>query len=413
MPIRGKKMADIKQANRRAILRILHEDGPMSRKQLARRLSLTPAAITLIVADMIDEGILYEGETVVQKGTAGRREINLGIDSRRFIALGAAINMDETILSAVTLTGVQIVQQRMEPLPHASAEQVITHIARALGDFTRKYVLEGQRIVGLGVSVRGIVDGQRGVSVDSFGLWPQKNVDVRALFEKGTGWRTSVDNNVRSIAYAQMFLSSAPSDGNMLFVRSEHGIGAALMIDYKMFEGLHHRSAELGHICVEKDGLPCACGGRGCLETVASYQAIISAAQNALSKSDTPVLYSLCEGDPGRVTFGMVEQAARSGDQPIAFIWNRAVTLTADTLKMAIRLLDAQKIVLYGKMFESGRYLEELRAGLGSDRTFGVTDAMLEKSAMNQMLDPVAAPILAMRDFFDRGGLDYQPGQPS
>ncbi len=406
MPIRGKKMADIKQANRRAILRILHEEGAISRKKLARRLSLTPAAITLIVADMIEEGILCEGATVVQSGTAGRREINLGIDTRRFIALGAAININETILSAVMLSGEQIVQERFEPVTGEDAETVVRHTAERLKEFTGRYVLDGQRIVGLGVSLRGIVDSQRGVSVDSFGLWEQKNVDVRALFEQYTPWRVTVDNNVRSIAYAQMFLSCAPSDGNMLFVRSEHGIGAAYMIDYRLLEGNHHRSAELGHICVVPDGLPCACGGRGCLETVASYQAILSASQAALHRYETPALYALCRGDREKITFGMIDEAVRKGDAPIRDIWERAVSLTAEALKMSIRMLDAQKIVLYGKMFEDTRYLDELRARLKSDRAFGVTDSMIEKSAMNQRLDPVAAPILAVRDFFDRGGLD-------
>lgn len=406
MPIRGKKMADIKQANRRAILRILHENGAISRKKLARRLSLTPAAITLIVADMIEEGILYEGATIVQSGTAGRREINLGIDTRRYIALGAAININETILSAVMLSGEQIVQERLDPIVGEDAETVVRHVAERLKEFTGRYVLDGQRIVGLGVSLRGIVDGQRGVSVESFGLWEQKNVDIRALFEQYTPWRATVDNNVRSIAYAQMFLSCAPSDGNMLFVRSEHGIGAALMVDYRLLEGNHHRSAELGHISVVPNGLPCACGGRGCLETVASYQAIMSAAQSALDKRLTPALYALCKGDREKITFGMIDEAVTKGDAPVKEIWERAVSLTAEALKMAIRLLDAQKIVLYGKMFEDTRYLDELRARLKSDRAFGVTDAMIEKSAMNQRLDPVAAPILAVRDFFDRGGLD-------
>lgn len=405
MSIRGRKMADIKQSNRRAILRMLHEEGAMSRKRLAQRLSLTPAAITLIVADLIEEGLLYEGETIVQSGTAGRREINLEINASRYVALGAAINIDEYILSVVTLSGVQIGKERLDPLVNADAEAVCNYIGDRLLIFAKQHVPEGAQIVGLGVSVRGIVDSQRGISIDSLGVWAQKDVDVKAYFEEFTPWRTIVNNNVHSIARAQMFLSRDPSNGNMLFIRSVQGIGAALTIDYKLLEGTHHRSGEIGHVCVEKDGLPCVCGERGCLETVASYQAIISQAQGALSETATPQLYALTGGKKDRVTFDLIDEAAARGDAPIAGIWNRAITLSADVLRMAIRLVDSQKIVLYGKMFENERYLNSLRMALEGEQAFQMTDMMIVKSSMNQVLDAIAAPILAVRDFIERGGM--------
>ena len=62
MPYQGDNLMSVKRSNRSAALRILHEKGAMSRKRLAENMNLTPAAITKIVAEMIGEGLLREGE---------------------------------------------------------------------------------------------------------------------------------------------------------------------------------------------------------------------------------------------------------------------------------------------------------------------------------------------------------------
>ena len=79
MAKQGDNMTDVKRANRSAVLRVLHENGAVSRKKLAAYIGLTPAAITKITGEMIEEGLLREGEAVFSGG-AGRREILLKTD---------------------------------------------------------------------------------------------------------------------------------------------------------------------------------------------------------------------------------------------------------------------------------------------------------------------------------------------
>ena len=74
MPYQGDNLISVKRGNRSAALGILHEKGAMSRKRLAEHMNLTPAAITKIVGEMLEEGLLLEGE-VLQSSGAGRREI--------------------------------------------------------------------------------------------------------------------------------------------------------------------------------------------------------------------------------------------------------------------------------------------------------------------------------------------------
>ena len=83
-------MSDIKISNRSAILRLLHEEGAMSRKQIAARLKLTPATITVIINELMSEGILVEGISVPNAGAAGRREVMVEISRSKHVALRIA-----------------------------------------------------------------------------------------------------------------------------------------------------------------------------------------------------------------------------------------------------------------------------------------------------------------------------------
>ena len=64
MTLAGDNLTRVKRTNRSALLRALHQNGAMSRKRLAQALSLTPAAITKITADMLHEGLIRERGTL-------------------------------------------------------------------------------------------------------------------------------------------------------------------------------------------------------------------------------------------------------------------------------------------------------------------------------------------------------------
>ena len=98
MSYKGDNLMSVKRTNRSAALRALHEKGAMSRKRLAESMHLTPAAITKIVAEMISDGLLSEGE-MLTSGNAGRREILIDINAQKACGLGVLIQLQQAILS--------------------------------------------------------------------------------------------------------------------------------------------------------------------------------------------------------------------------------------------------------------------------------------------------------------------------
>ena len=405
MSYKGDNLMSVKRTNRSVALRALHEKGAMSRKRLAESMNLTPAAITKIVGEMISDGLLSEGE-MLSSGNAGRREILIDINPRAACGLGVLINLRQAILSAAWLDGSVIFAEEV-PLPAgAPTEETAERLSGRLLELLKENGIERECVVGLGIAVRGITSEDGRMVRNSFGALAETEYPLCARFEELTGFRCLMENNVRSLLAAQMFLSRDETAGSQFFLRCGYGIGAALSIDGKIWHGVTAQCAEIGHIpVIRRGGKPCHCGKSGCLETIASPGSIREDALAILSEEKTPLLWRKCQ-EQGREKLSVFDvfTAASNGDEGAAGIVDQAVQALATAVKALIYLVDPGKIVLYGSLFEDPYYLSRLSSELqeGVDTRHHV---LIEKSRYNQQLEERAACLLAVQDFIDNGGI--------
>ena len=404
MPFEGDNMIGVKRNNRSAMLRILHEKGDLSRKRLAEHMKLTPPAITKIVAEMLEEGLLREGRAI-NSGSVGRREILVELNTRALCALGVLLNLRQAILSATWLDGSVIFSEELTLPPRANAEETVDRLASRLMELAEANGLRREKIIGIGIAVRGIMtQSRRGVN-DSFGALAERDVPLCDWFEQRTGLRCVLSNNVRALLAAQMFLSRDEAGGSQFFLRCVDGIGASLSIDGRIWHGVTLQCSEIGHIpVVRRGGKPCSCGKSGCLETVASPSSILEEARSILSPKKTPVLWKICQGSEGHeLQLDDVFSAAANGDDGAATIVDTAVHALGGAVKAVIYLIDPGKIVLYGRMFDNdyflARFYSEMREGMDARHV-----VRIEKSCYNHQLEDKAACLLAVQDFFDNGG---------
>ena len=405
MSYKGDNLMSVKRTNRSVALRALHEKGAMSRKRLAESMNLTPAAITKIVGEMISDGLLSEGE-MLASGNAGRREILVDINTRAACGLGVLINLRQAILSAAWLDGSVIFAEEVSLPAGAPTEETAERLSGRLLELLKENGIERECVVGLGIAVRGITSEDGRMVRNSFGALAETEYPLCARFEELTGFHCLMENNVRSLLAAQMFLSRDETAGSQFFLRCGYGIGAALSIDGKIWHGVTAQCAEIGHIpVIRRGGKPCHCGKSGCLETIASPGSIREDALAILSEERTPLLWRKCQ-EQGRENLSVFDvfTAASNGDEGAAGIVDQAVQALATAVKALIYLVDPGKIVLYGSLFEDPYYLSRLLSELqeGVDTRHHV---LIEKSRYNQQLEERAACLLAVQNFIDNGGI--------
>lgn len=398
----GDNMSNVRRTNRSSVLMLLHENGAMSRKRLAESLGLTPAAMTKIVSELMSEGLVVEGDALSQ-GRAGRKEVMIELDPFSRCALGILINRRQAILSAVWLDGSVIFSEELELCDRAEPDATLKMLCERLlclsSDIPR------EKLLGVGIAVRGTTDELGRISRNSMGALDCSDYPLADKVSTLCDLPTVMENNVRALFAAQMFMAKDRDISSQFFLRCEYGIGAALCADNSIWFGGSGQCSEIGHIpIIPRGGKPCACGKSGCLETVASPMAICEDALSLMSESKTPLLWKMLDGKRDRLDINAVLDAARNGDAQIAAILDRAVAALGNALKSVIYIVDPEKIVLYGRIFDNGYYLSKLIAemneGVDSRRS-----VIIERSPYNGLLENKAAGLIAVLDHMKRGGL--------
>lgn len=407
MRLEGDNMMSLKRANRSAALKLLHEQGSMSRKRMAECIHLTPAAITKIVGEMIGEGLLCEGITLPSGGGVGRREVLVELNPRACCALGVLINIRQAILSAVWLDGSVEFSEEI-PLPErAPAEETVASLWKRLAELSAENRIPMEKVLGIGVAVRGLTDPEGRIARNTLGALDTAGYPLRDAFRAASGLNVVMANNVRALFAAQMFEARDQTAKSQFFLRCEYGIGASLSINNRIWFGGTGTCAEIGHVpVVRRGGKPCICGKSGCLETIASPAAIREDALAMLSPERTPVLWNMTRGrEREDITVDDVLKAARAGDEAVAEVVDRAVSLLGSALKTVIYTVDPEKIVLYGRVFENSYYLSRLMTEMSEGMDSGHDGVVIEKSPYNQALETKAAGILMVEEFFNNGGM--------
>ncbi|MGW2377225.1 MULTISPECIES: ROK family protein [Kitasatospora] len=219
-----------------------------------------------------------------------------------------------------------------------------------------RVLADRHRPAAAGIAVPGIVDEAAGTAILAANLgW--RRLPVRDWLAEELGLPVALGHDVRAGGLAEARVGAGRGSRDFLFVPVGTGIAAALMSDGQAVTGSHVRAGELGHLVVRPGGRPCPCGGRGCLETVASAAAVARR-------------YTAATGEGG-VTAKDVGERAAAGDQAALTVWNEAIEALADALAAAVTLLDPERIVIGGGLARAGDpYFTPLRAALAERLTF-------------------------------------------
>jgi glucokinase len=218
------------------------------------------------------------------------------------------------------------------------------------------------RVVGCGLVVPGIVDDARGVAVYASNLgW--RDLPVTGPLEDALGLPVALGHDVRAGLVAEARWGAARGSRNVLFLPVGTGIAGALMLDGHVVVA-DGWSGEVGHVVVEPDGPPCGCGGRGCLESIASAAAVERA-----YAARAPVMAGDAPG--ARVDAEQVADLVVAGDPTARAVWDRAVDALARAVVMVSTATGVDHVLLGGGLAQSGAVLlNPLRERVQASLTF-------------------------------------------
>jgi len=368
-----------------AILNLLYKHGAMARKDIAEIVKLTPATVTLLTNEMIQIGLLAEGGEIADNNRAGRRKIQVDINYRYGYIAGIYIEQSKFIVALAYMNGELISNVELDfdigVTPELLADQFKDIVDRMIEDNN----LTREEFCYVGVSIIGYVDTERGVSENSFNLF-KENIDLKSLFELRFGVPVTVDNNVRSLAIAEIDFNRNQQNINGLFIKHSPGLGGAIIIDNSIYSGAHHHSGELGHYTVNVEGKQCVCGKKGCVSTIVSRSALINKAAEILNPDTTPVLWRLCKGNPKYILMDMMVKSAQDGDLPICRIMESAASLLAMVVENSMKLINGDIVITFGELLKNEWFHQKFEQNLdiiaNGTRTYKLRKSIIDESEL-------------------------------
>lgn len=258
--------------NRRIALNLIREHQPISRADLARRLSMTRGVISVLVQELIAQGLIYEGAT--GEASRGRKPTFLHIRTRDRLAIAVDVRFSKTYLMLCDFSGRQVALET-----HDTIFGVPEFIKDLSARIRRMLKLHGAKATceGIGVAVPGMVDQRTGLVLNAPTLgW--RRADLRDQLAAATGMPVQIENSGRACALAQLWLErgDATSPNNFVYISVSDGVGVGLVANGELVRGHDHIAGEFGHMPLNLDGPRCMCGASGCWEAYISNLATLS-----------------------------------------------------------------------------------------------------------------------------------------
>ena len=337
------KRGTFREINRQIALNLVRTKQPISRAELARLMGIRRGAASLLVNDLLQLGLVFEGAK--GKTSRGRRPTHLYIETRRHCTLAVDVSASRTRLLVMDVLGSplsEVIEFPTGRRPRALVAELVRRIARL-----REERPSLGECVGVGVVVSGLVDleGERLKYSPTLG-W--RDVDLRTPLRAATKVPVVIENSTKACVLAQVWAvrGDAPVDGPVAFVNVSDGVGVGIAIDGKLLRGAHNLAGEFGHVPLDADGPLCSCGQRGCWEAYVSKRALIARFVGA-----DPSWPGSAE--PTAVTIEGIIARARAGDPHALDTLRETAVYLAKGFATIVKSIDPRRIYVGGEITEA------------------------------------------------------------
>jgi len=352
-----------KRINRQLVLNLI-KSGPTSRAEIAEATGLSPATVSNLTFELIDEGLVHEKG--VAETTRGRPPVLLHLNGRARYVVGVKV-MPAALVAVVTDLDANVVTHRSssgweEPsdaAPDPTPDEVVARIAALVDDTVRDAEIEPSDLLGVGVGLAGIIDTVAGVCRYSpFFGW--RDVDLVTPLRAKLGHDVRLANDVDSLTIAEQWFGHGRGVDNFVVVTVGRGVGAGFVFNGRFYGGHEGGVGELAHITVDADGPDCACGKQGCLEVLASDVALVTAARASVADDRSTTLSNVED-----ITLQAIVAAAKTGDQVARQLLAESGRWLGHGVGILVNLLRPQLVIVAGEGVEAGEWrLEPMRQAL-------------------------------------------------
>ena len=385
--------------NRAVVLDLVRRCGPITRTELASRSGLAMSSVVNVLGALRRRGLIKD--VALGRSTGGRPPVLVELNASARYAIGATVRVTGVEAVLLDLTGNIVVGTSLPLQGGLSPSAVAGAVVEGVDQVLRLAAVDPGRVLGLGVGFPGPVrDGRNVLGAPWFPLWRDEPLaqEVEGLL----GFPVEIENDANLAALAEYrhgIGRRTKGAGSLVYVYVDRGIGSGIVVEGKIWRGTDGVAGEVGHMIVETDGAPCACGSFGCLEASASIASVI---RRALETTRAGGAGPLSSAEASAVSYPAVLEAIAAGDAVASSALDEALGYLSIGLANIDRQLRPACIVLGGEMFADQHEVFERLVEIRRRRQpfFGVEPAPVLLGELGSQAVCIGAATLVLEAFF-------------
>lgn len=386
--------------NKEAVINTIRDNSPIFRAEIARLTGLSIPTVMKITDEFKESGLIYESGKRTSEVGKPPKLLSFVPDAKYIIG----VDVGTTHVGAVLMDlSARILLREWAPTHDGHTfpqvlEQTIQCIQKIL-DASSEYA---GKILGIGVGVPGLISVETGKIILSPAIgWHEGN--FLAPLKERFRLPVVVDNVVRAMAMGELWFGAGRGLENFFCIGLGYGIGSSIVIGKQIYSGSTGTSGEFGHMTIDKNGPLCDCGCYGCLEAIASANAISKQARFAISNGANSMMFDIIHGNLNDINAKVVFDAAKAGDSLANTIVNQVTVYLGIAISNVINLLDPQLIILGGGVSQAGDFLLNPLLDEVSRHVLPVKEPHIVISSLGEDAVAIGAATFLLKEYVESG----------
>lgn len=300
---------DTKQINKMNILNLIMRFERISKSDLARYTSLSPATVGFLADELIaDQLVVSHG---VSESTGGRKATLLSLDQHQVVFIGIAIAKGGISSCALSLSGDVLYEDDISIMPDLMVSRIKDNIEKIVDGILKQFI--ARKCIGIGISFDGELMMNNVIQTTSNAFI--RIEQYKQQFKDKYQVPIYVDTRVNAVAVGEKLYGRAKNAASFFVLDIADAISAAYYVDGKIIRGYNKGTGNVGHIKVTNKSIKCRCGKAGCFDAVASKKGIEERFLSKINEGVETELLKELGGDLSMVNANIIYDYAVLGDK--------------------------------------------------------------------------------------------------
>lgn len=272
---KGLNIESLRRINRGLVFKYIATQDLCSRVELAEKCNLTKMAITNIINEFLEKGLVVEHSESLRATRSSPIRLSLAPTAPKVLGLLIDRYCCQATVCDFTM---RMIDTRSVVLPKRyTQEELLTAVYHITDGLLASY----PDISGIGIGSIGPVDADNGIILNPTHFNGIKNLNIRELIQERYSLPAFLDHHYNCAALAEYYYGNGQGHSNLLYLGLTYGVGLGVLCGGKPYSSQNGYSSEIGHMTINFEGPLCDCGKRGCLSSYARVPKIIEAVEES------------------------------------------------------------------------------------------------------------------------------------